>query len=57
MLLIETFAFIGDRGILMVRKELLIVNKKEYLSEEKYQKIKKILITLGFISLAVPRIR
>lgn len=29
------------------------MNKKEYLSEEKYQKIKKILITLGFISLAV----
>ena len=29
------------------------MNKKEYLSEEKYQKIKKILIILGFISLAV----
>jgi hypothetical protein len=29
------------------------VNKNEYLSEEKYQKIKKLLITLGFISLAV----
>lgn len=29
------------------------MNKKEYLSEEKYQKIKKLLITLGFISLAV----
>ena len=29
------------------------MNKNEYLSEEKYQKIKKLLITLGFISLAV----
>lgn len=29
------------------------MNKNEYLSEEKYQKIKKLLITLGFICLAV----
>lgn len=29
------------------------MNKNEYLSEEKYQKIKKLLITLGFISLSV----